>query len=233
MNYGHILHVEDDLSLAQWVTEYLQTNGFEVDHVARGDLVMAKIAECQYDVVLLDIMLPGMDGIEVCRAIRQTSNVPIIMMTAKADEFDEVIGLEVGANDYVIKPVRPRALLARIKSVMRSADASAEKDCNEIRFGQLSINQEFKRVVYRGHEVSLTTSLFSLLWLLASNAGNVMSREQVFQSLKGREYDGLDRRFDVLVSNLRKKLDDDPQNPKRIKTIWGKGYLFVADAWEE
>jgi DNA-binding response OmpR family regulator len=232
-SYGHILQVEDDLSLAQWVTEYLQANGFTVDHLARGDQVAEQVAKHQYDVILLDIMLPGMDGVEVCRNIRQTSQVPIIMMTAKADEFDEVVGLEVGANDYVIKPVRPRALLARIKSVLRNVEKPVIKSNSELVFGKLSINQEFKRVVYDNHEIDLTSSLFSLLWLLATHAGTVMSREEVFQTLKGREYDGLDRRFDVLVSTLRKKLDDNPQQPKRIKTIWGKGYLFIADAWNK
>lgn len=233
MSYGYILHVEDDLSLAQWVTEYLQTNGFKVDHVARGDDAIKQVSKHQYDAILLDVMLPGMDGVEVCKQIRQTSQVPIIMMTAKADEFDEVIGLEVGANDYVIKPVRPRALLARIKSVLRNSEKTADKPKNELVFGQLSINEEFKRVIYNNNEIELTSSLFSLLWLLASNAGTVMGREEVFRSLKGREYDGLDRRFDVLVSTLRKKLGDNPQQPKRIKTIWGKGYLFIADAWAE
>jgi DNA-binding response OmpR family regulator len=233
MSYGHILQVEDDLSLAQWVTEFLQTNGFKVDHLARGDGVAEQVANHQYDLILLDIMLPGMDGIEVCRNIRQTSQVPIIMMTAKADEFDEVVGLEVGAIDYVIKPVRPRALLARIKSVLRNVEKTTIKSNHELVFGKLSINQEFKRVIYDSREIELTSSLFSLLWLLATHAGTVLSREEVFQTLKGREYDGLDRRFDVLVSTLRKKLDDNPQQPKRIKTIWGKGYLFIADAWNE
>lgn len=232
-NYAHILHVEDDLSLAQWVTEYLQSNGFTVEHISRGDLVTQRVSTTHYDLILLDVMLPGMDGIEVCRSIRQFSQVPIIMMTAKADEFDEVIGLEVGANDYVIKPVRPRALLARIKSVLRNTVKTSSKNVDELVFGRLCINQEFKRVTYDSEEVELTSSLFALLWLLASHAGQVLSREDVFQRLKGREYDGLDRRFDVLVSTLRKKLHDNPQQPKRIKTIWGKGYLFIADAWEQ
>ena len=231
MHYGNVLHVEDDLSLAQWVTEYLETHGFQVDHIARGDQVVAQVAKSEYDVILLDVMLPGMDGVEVCRAIRKFSQIPIIMMTAKADEFDEVIGLEVGANDYVIKPVRPRALLARIKSALRHKEQFSSQTSDELVFGKLNINQGSKRVIYDGNEIELTGSLFSLLWLLANNAGKVMSRELVFQTLKGREYDGLDRRFDVLISTLRKKLDDDPQQPKRIKTIWGKGYLFVTDAW--
>lgn len=232
-DYGRILHVEDDLSLAQWVMEYLQGHGFSVDHVERGDLVVEQVQKNTYDLILLDVMLPGMDGIEVCRALRSFSNIPIIMMTARADEFDEVIGLEVGANDYVIKPVRPRALLARIKSIIRQTDSTVTKQAEELIFGQLTINGDFKRVTYKGKNIELSTSLFSLLWLLASNAGIVLERDAVFKKLRGREYDGLDRRFDVMISTLRKVFDDNPQQPKRIKTIWGKGYLFVADTWDD
>ncbi|WP_340677775.1 response regulator transcription factor [Paraglaciecola sp.] len=231
--YGRILHVEDDLSLAQWVTEYLQSHGFQVDHIKRGDEVVKQITAVDYDLVLLDVMLPGLDGVEACRALRKFSNVPVIMMTARADEFDEVIGLEVGANDYVIKPVRPRALLARIKSLMRDNTNMVVESSNELSFGQLSINNNCKRVTYKGQDIELSTSLFSLLWLLASNAGTVLDRDLVFKQLKGREYDGLDRRFDVMISTLRKKFGDDPQKPERIKTVWGKGYLFVTDAWND
>jgi len=231
--YARILHVEDDLSLAQWVQEYLQGHGFNIDHLARGDQVIEQVKKQHYDLILLDVMLPGMDGIEVCRALRTFCKTPIIMMTARADEFDEVIGLEVGANDYVIKPVRPRALLARIKSIIRHSEPTEKASKDELTFGQLSINGKFKRVTYKGQDVELSTSLFALLWLLASNAGVVLDRDAVFKQLRGREYDGVDRRFDVMISTLRKLFDDNPQQPKRIKTIWGKGYLFVADTWDD
>lgn len=232
--YANILLVEDDESLAQWVSEYLTEQGFNVTHIARGDEVEAVVKQQDFALVLLDLMLPGMDGVEVCRRLRAFSQVPIIMLTAKSDEFDEVIGLEVGANDYVIKPVRPRALLARIKTLLRST-TPAEPVANEqqLNFGVFAIDNSSKSVSYRGQELELSTNLFELLWLLASNAGTVISRDTVFQTLKGREYDGLDRRFDVMISTLRKKLDDNPQKPKKIKTVWSQGYLFVADAWDE
>ncbi|WJG09805.1 response regulator transcription factor [Aliiglaciecola sp. LCG003] len=233
IEYANILLVEDDASLAQWVREYLQEHGFNVAHIARGDEVVEHIKQHEADLVLLDIMLPGMDGIDVCKALRKISNVPIIMMTARADEFDEVVGLEVGANDYVIKPVRPRALLARIKAILRMQETNPVRNLNELMFGKLHINGDSKRVTYQGQNIELSTSLFSLLWLLASNAGTVLDRDAVFKALIGREYDGLDRRMDVLVSNLRKKFNDNPQEPKKFKTIWGKGYLFIADAWDE
>lgn len=227
-----ILLVEDDVSLASWVSEYLLEQAFQVKHVERGDQVMAALTDFAADLVLLDVMLPGLNGIEVCRLIREKSAIPIIMLTARADEFDEVIGLEAGANDYVIKPVRPRALLARIKSALRTRVAEAEPS-NKLVHGDLVIYQDAKRVIYQGQEIELSTNLFAFLWFLASHAGEVIDRDTVFKALKGREYDGLDRRFDVMLSSLRKVFHDDPQKPKKFKTIWGKGYLFVADAWQD
>ena len=228
----NILLVEDDVSLATWVSEYLLEQGFKVKHVERGDLVQQALADFPADLVLLDVMLPGLNGIEVCRLIREKSSTPIIMLTARADEFDEVIGLEAGANDYVIKPVRPRALLARIKSALRTRVAEPGPS-NTLIHGDLVIYQDAKRVIFKGEEVELSTNLFAFLWFLASHAGEVIDRDTVFKALKGREYDGLDRRFDVMLSSLRKIFADDPQKPKKFKTIWGKGYLFVADAWQE
>lgn len=166
----------------------------------------------------------------MCRLIRESSQIPIIMLTARADEFDEVIGLEAGANDYVIKPVRPRALLARIISALKNTYAPTQKT-NEIQHGSLLINEDAKRVTYQGKEIELSTSLFSFLLYLATNAGQVVDRDSVFKALKNREYDGQDRRFDVMLSTLRKIFNDNPQKPKKFKTVWGKGYLFVSDAW--
>ena len=225
-----ILLVEDDLTLADWVIEYLQEQHFIVEHVARGDLVATKLKSFTADLVLLDVMLPGINGIEVCRLIREESQLPIIMLTARADEYDEVIGLEAGANDYVIKPVRPRVLLARINSALKHSLQPANSD-SEIKLGSLHINRDANRVTYQEKEIELSTSLFSFLWFLASHAGEVVDRDSVFKALKGREYDGQDRRFDVMLSTLRKIFNDDPQTPKKFKTVWGKGYLFVADAW--
>jgi DNA-binding response OmpR family regulator len=232
----NILLVEDDISLANWVCEYLTEQDFNVTHVARGDLVMEVIKKNNTDIVLLDVMLPGLNGIEVCRLIREykpSKETPIIMLTARADEFDEVIGLEAGANDYVIKPVRPRALLARINRQLSESEKAVNDQNTQLVFGDLTINQEAKRVIYQGKEVDLSTSLFAFLTYLALHAGNVVDRDSVFKALKKREYDGQDRRFDVMLSTLRKLFNDDPQKPQKFKTIWGKGYLFVSDAWQE
>jgi len=225
-----ILLVEDDISLANWVSEYLTEQDFAVVHVERGDQVLDKIKSNTIDLVLLDVMLPGLNGIEVCRLIRQHAQLPIIMLTARADEFDEVIGLEAGADDYVIKPVRPRALLARInRQLSNQPQESALK--NTLTFGELIINKEAKRVIYQSEEIQLSSSLFAFLTYLAERAGNVVDRDSVFIALKKREYDGQDRRFDVMLSTLRKIFNDDPQKPQKFKTVWGKGYLFVGDAW--
>ncbi|NRA60652.1 MAG: response regulator transcription factor [Psychrobium sp.] len=230
-NKNRILLVEDDIILANWIVEYLIEQQYDVRHVERGEQVMELFNQFNPDIVLLDVMLPGISGIEVCRQLREKSALPIIMLTARADEYDEVIGLEAGANDYVIKPVRPRALLARVKNFMLHASTN-QPIVDRLEFGQLSIDQQSKRVIFQEKEIDLSTNLFSFLWYLASNAGLVIDRESVFQALKGREYDGLDRRFDVMLSTLRKLFSDDPQKPKKFKTIWGKGYLFVADAWQ-
>ncbi|MFN6264173.1 MAG: winged helix-turn-helix domain-containing protein, partial [Chromatiaceae bacterium] len=152
-----------------------------------------------------------------------------LMLTAQGEEVDEVIGLGVGATDYLVKPVRPRILLARIQAALRqSADATPSQ---QLVFGSLTICASSRRVLLGETDIVLTSAEFALLWYLASRAGQVCSRDQVFQALKGREHDGLDRRFDVMVSVLRKKLGDDAKEPKRIKTVWGQGYLFVTEHW--
>jgi two-component system response regulator RstA len=234
--YGTILLVEDDLSLASWVTDYLQQKGYQVIHHSRGDTVLPAMMQLQVDVILLDVMLPGINGLELCRLLRQQYALPILMLTAQGEEMDEVLGLQLGATDYLIKPVRPRVLLARIEAALRNRLPVAEPAAlppTRLQFAQLDICAEAQRVLLFGEEVPLTSAEFSLLWFLACHAGQICSRDQVFLALKGREHDGLDRRFDVMVSVLRKKLADDATNPKRIKTVWGKGYLFVADGWQQ
>lgn len=230
-HYGTILLVEDDHSLAAWVIEFLQQKGFKVLHQARGDTVLPLLRQQQVDLVLLDLMLPGINGLEVCRLIRQEFQLPILMLTAQGEEVDEVLGLEMGATDYLIKPVRPRILQARVQAALR-VQPVVNQDASQLQFGDLLICQRSRRVVLAGQDVNLTSAEFALLTYLASRAGQICSRDQVFLALKGREHDGLDRRFDVMISVLRRKLGDDAKEPRRIKTVWGKGYLFVADSWE-
>lgn len=232
-NYGIILLVEDDVSLAQWVAEYLTEQGYTTHVCHRGDEVISQVKTLNPNIVLLDIMLPGQDGISVCRELRSFYNSPIIMLTARDEEMDEVIGLEVGASDYIMKPVRPRALLARIKAALRQNNEPNKslKNENVINVGSLSINAQSRNVTLNKQDVNISSAEYLLLHYLASNAGQVVSRDAVFKATKGREYDGLDRSVDVLISALRKKFNDDPQNPEKIKTIWGRGYLLVPTAW--
>ena len=232
-NYGTILLVEDDASLAQWVAEYLTEQGYTTHVCHRGDEVVSQVKTLNPNIVLLDIMLPGQDGISVCRELRSFYNSPIIMLTARDEEMDEVIGLEVGASDYIMKPVRPRALLARIKAALRQNNEPNKPQVSQsvIQVGMLSINTESRNVTLNEQDVNISSAEYLLLHYLASNAGQVVSRDAVFKATKGREYDGLDRSVDVLISALRKKFNDDPQNPEKIKTIWGRGYLLVSTAW--
>ncbi|MFO6423591.1 response regulator [Motilimonas sp. KMU-193] len=239
-NQTHILVVEDDISLAQWIIEYLDNQGFSTAHLGRGDEVIAYIKAHQVDLVLLDLMLPGLDGHQVCKQLRTFYSAPIIMLTARDDEFDEVLGLELGANDYLLKPVRPRALLTRIRSELQKyqqaqvslGQQQLQQSCSQLVFGSLLLDEKSQRADFAEQDLNLTTTEFELLWLLASSAGQVLDRDTVFKKMKGWEYDGLDRRIDVLVSSLRRKVGDSQGKAKRIKTVWGKGYLFVADAWE-
>lgn len=228
-----VLLVEDDLALAAWISDFLQSRGFRVIHFSRGDQAAAQWLHAGADLILLDLMLPGMNGLELCKLIRQQSDIPVLMLTAQGEELDEVLALENGANDYLVKPVRPRALLARLNSILRlQQKLQPHQQLAQLQFGQLSLDLSSHRVRLSNSEIQLSATEFKLLWFLASHAGTVLSRQQVFLEMTGRDYDGLDRRIDMLISVLRRKLGDSSSQPQRIKTVWGQGYLFVADAWQ-
>lgn len=230
----HIMLVEDDQSLAEWFSDYLSENGYMVTIVTRGDVAIELIVEDQPDLVILDIMLPVKDGFDVCKSVRGTYNGPILMMTARDQETDEVLGLELGADDYVTKPVKPQVLLSRIKALFRRSELNNEIPAGNdhiLCFGKLHIDLAARNVEFDGAKVNISSNEFDVLCLLSKSAGHVVSRETLVTELRGIEYDGFDRSIDILVSRIRKKLNDDAQNPYRIKTVWGKGYLFVKDAW--
>lgn len=234
-----ILLVEDDDRLAKLTAEYLQKNDFEVTIEARGDTAETRILNDNPDLVILDIMLPGKDGFEVCRAVRDKYLGVILMLTARDEDLDQILGLELGADDYLSKPVQPRLLLARIKALLRrtpgaapAEEQSESGDSAELSFGNFRISQA-TRSTYLGDEIiDLTTAEFDLLWLLAKHAGNILSRDDLLQQLRGIGFDGLDRSIDARISRLRRKLGDDPENPTRIKTVRGKGYLFSKHDWQ-
>lgn len=226
-----VLLVEDDVRLAELVQGYLIQHGFVVEVQGNGNEVAAHCQRFRPDLIILDLMLPGLDGFGVCRQIRPGFAGPILMLTARQSDIDQVLGLELGADDYVIKPVEPRVLLARIHALLRRRQAAEPGQAHELSFGQLQLKRRAREAFLAGERVDLTSYEFDLLWMLAVHAGQTVRREEIHQQVIGRPYDGLDRTVDVRVSHLRKKLNDNTETPFRIKTVWGKGYLFVADAW--
>ena len=232
-----ILLVEDDERLAELTAEYLKKNDFVVDIEGRGDTAEARILESRPDLVVLDIMLPGQDGFAVCRAVRPKYEGIILMLTARDEDIDQILGLELGADDYITKPVPPRVLLARIKALLRRAGPADDAGeggtaLDSLTFGNFSISQQTRSAMLAGEQIDLTTAEFDLLWLLARHAGSILSRDDLLQQLRGIGFDGLDRSIDARISRLRKKLNDDPENPTRIKTVRGKGYLFSRHDWQ-
>lgn len=226
-----ILIVEDDERLANLTKEYLEANDFVVTIISNGEEAIEYIINTPPSLVVLDVMLPGTDGMTVCREVRDKFNNPILMLTARTDDMDQVLSLEMGADDYVPKPVKPRVLLARIKALLRRNHGGNDNAAvpRHLEFGNLVIDDESREVMLEGETIDLTSAEYDLLWLLASNAGNILSRDEIFEQLRGISYDGQDRSIDVRISRIRPKIGDDPYTPHRIKTVRGKGYLFVKD----
>lgn len=227
---GRILIVEDDERLATLTREYLENNGLQVTIEGDGGKAVERILSERPDLVVLDLMLPGEDGVSICRRVRSQYQGQILMLTARTDDLDEVLGLEMGADDYVAKPVRPRVLLARIRALLRRGSVQPKDSPeagNSLRFGALVVDNARREAWLDNQCIDLTSAEFDLLWLLCSNAGRVLSREEIFAQLRGIEYDGQDRSIDVRVSRIRPKIGDDPMHPRLIKTVRSKGYLFV------
>lgn len=225
----HILVVEDDASLAEWIFDYLTDHGYLVTVANRGDTAVEMVKTDDPDLVVLDVMLPEKDGFQVCTEVRHFYHKPVLMLTARGEESDEVRGLECGADDYLAKPVRPKVLLARIKLLLNRRGQIVADDHHIV--GSLSIDLVSRTVKLHDDDVSLSSQEFELLCLLVENAGKVMSREQLVSRMRGINYDGFDRSIDINISRLRKKLGDSSGNPSRIKTVRGKGYLLAVDAW--
>ncbi|MFN4906023.1 MAG: winged helix-turn-helix domain-containing protein [Planctomycetota bacterium] len=224
-----VLLVEDDRELAEIVRDYLIENGFSVSIELQGDLAVGRILQERPDLVVLDVNLPGMDGFTVCKLVRDQYQGAIVMLTARIEEIDEVLGLEFGADDYLTKPVRPRVLLARLRTHLRKSPAvNAElEDC--ISVGGLSVYPSRRHVELRAVPVELTSAEFDLLHFLAQRAGKVVSRAELYESLDGETYDPQDRSIDLRISRLRRKLGDNQSNPTRIKSVRGTGYLLSIE----
>jgi DNA-binding response OmpR family regulator len=233
----HVLMIEDDQRLAGMVATYLAPHGFVVRHAATAQAGIAMLREGDPpSLVLLDLMLPDADGLDVCRRIRALAAplraIPVVMLTAKGDPFDRVVGLEIGADDYVPKPFEPRELLARLRAVLRRPPLAAEPQSEVLRFGRLEIDLGARAVRLDGEPRTLTAYQFDLLAALAERAGRVLSREQLLGTVKGEALEPFDRSIDVHIGRLRAAIEDDVRRPRRIVTVRGAGYVFarVQDA---
>jgi len=226
-----IFLVEDDELSAVSLKLYMEKHGFRVEHERHGDRAVERILNAQPDVVVLDGNLPGKDGFEICREVRARYKGVILMLTARDEDVEQVLGLGLGADDYLLKPATPIVVLAHINACLRRLQDVSGKEADEYRFGQFFISRTARTVHLDGNEVMFSTVEFDLLWLLASRAGNVLSRDDITIGMRGVEYDGMNRSIDMRISRLRKALGDDAENPQRIKTVRGKGYLFSRNDW--
>lgn len=227
-----VLLVDDDAKLRKLLREYLEGYGFQIMTLADGLSVAKTIREESPDMIILDIMLPKRDGLEVLKEIRMEFSVPVIMLTAKGEDADRIVGLELGADDYLPKPFNPRELLARIKAVLRRLPdrdrGNARRDENMfIEAGGLMLNKAKQTLLVEDKEVELSSTEYKLLEALMDNPNRVMSRDQLMNLARGRDFMAFDRSIDVHISKLRAKLEPDPRSPQRIKTVWGTGYMFV------
>ncbi len=234
MTTPQLLMIEDDVRLAQMVGEYLTPSGFGFTHAADGTAGLAQLQKQLPDLVILDLMLPDLDGLEVCRRIRAMSGpaakLPVLMLTAKGDPMDRIIGLELGADDYLPKPFEPRELLARIRAVLRRRNDSANTEAEAsapMRFGSLEIDRDARTVTVGGAAADLTSYQFDLLVTMAERAGRVLTRDQIMEAVRGRELEAFDRSIDVHMGRIRAAIEADPKNPKRILTVRGVGYVFA------
>jgi two-component system, OmpR family, phosphate regulon response regulator OmpR len=230
-----VLLIDDDLRLAEMLIEYLRGRGYSVEHRGEGGSGLALLAQQPFDAVILDVMLPDLEGFEVCRRIRARWSVPVLMLTARGDELDRIVGLELGADDYLPKPFNPRELLARLGAILRRTRPPPSDDLAApppLRFGRIELDRAAREVRVDGQRRELTGRQFDMLVLLAERAGRVQSREQIMEALKGEEWDSVDRSIDVHISRIRNAIEDDPRHPRFVQTVRGAGYVFIASGKE-
>lgn len=229
-----ILLVEDDKDLAELTANYLSNYGYDVNIESNGEYAVERILNDRPDLLILDLMLPGKDGLEICKELRPDFQQPILMLTARTEQLDQILGLEMGSDDYVCKPIEPRLLLARVKALLRRTErdsahfSTAKKpEIYRYKFDNIEIDNRARRVLLEGNEIHLTMPEYEVLWILADNAGEILSRDMLFKEIRGFDYDGTNRFVDLTISQLRSKIDNNPKKPARIKTVRGQGYLFV------
>lgn len=221
-----ILLVDDEKTLVKTLTYNLEKDGYLVISAYDGEEALNKVESDNPDLIILDLMLPGVDGFEVCRRVRKSMDLPIIMLTAKGDDIDKILGLELGADDYLTKPFNPRELLARVKAILRRSEPQGSSLKNILKIQDLQVDLYQHKVRVKGEEIDLTSKEFALLNLMASNPGRVYSREQLLEQIWGYNYYGDARTVDVHIRHLREKIESDPSNPRYVLTVWGTGYKF-------
>lgn len=222
-----ILIIDDDQKLNTLLIDYLAKFGFNVKAVTHPESGFKSLKRALPDLIILDVMLPGMDGFEVCKKIRKEHTIPIIMLTARGEVTDRIVGLELGADDYLPKPFEPRELAARIQTILRRTQGEVKQEIRK--FDVLSVDFTKRSVLLKGKHIDLTNAEFEILSLFIKNAGKVLNRDQILDEARGIEWDSFNRSVDVLISRLRQKLYDDPKNPDYLKTVWGAGYMFIGE----
>ncbi len=226
-----ILMIEDDEGLSGMVGEYLGTRGFEVTARAEAATGLELLRTNRFDALILDVMLPDADGFEVCRQVRSESDVPILMLTARGEDTDRIVGLELGADDYLPKPFNPRELLARLRAILRRRSQLSRSTA--LRFGRLEIDRDARVVRVDGQDCPLTSHQYELLNALAESPGRVLSRDVLMQRVRGESLEAFDRSIDVHISRIRAAIEDDPKHPKRVLTVRGAGYVFARSQDDE
>lgn len=225
-----ILLIDDDKKLGDLLKQYMEGHGYTLSIANNAHEGLRLLRAQEFEAVLLDIMLPDGDGLEVCKKIRAESPLPILMLTARGADEDKIIGLELGADDYIAKPFNPRELVARLKAVLRRKGTIGwEKDSSVIEYPDFHLNPANQKLIVRGKELELTSAEFKLLKVLCSNPGRVFTRERLMDLVQNRDFDGIDRSIDVHISRLRNKIEEDPKKPRWIKTVWGSGYRFETE----
>ncbi len=227
----NVLVIDDDEKLNTLLKDYLARFGFSVQSVIRPEDGLDILEKNLPDIIILDVMLPGMDGFEVCKKIRKTHEVPILMLTARGEVTDRIVGLELGADDYLPKPFEPRELVARIQSILRRIKERGKSE--KVKFGNLVIDLEKQLVMLAGEKIEFTTMEFEILSLFVRNPGKVLTRDRIMERTHDMDWEAFNRTVDVLVSRVRQKLNDDPKSPRYFRTIWGKGYKFIGDEVDE
>jgi len=230
MKAARVLLVDDDERLSDMLATYLRSRGFVVEQRSDGHAGLLALSSSAFDVLVLDVMLPDLDGFEVLKRLRKTYDIPVLMLTARGEDMDRIVGLELGADDYLPKPFNPRKVVARLSAILRRARAPLPKEADTLRFGKLEIDRSAREARVDGKVCALTSHQFELLRVLAERAGRVQTRDQLMQAVRGEDLDEFDRSIDVHISRIRAAIEDDPKSPRRIRTVRAVGYVFAPGA---